>query len=57
MFAAVASILSALLGLLTPAPASPGCRWTGLTDHHFLHYFVTLATSLHVCYILATVTP
>lgn len=28
------------------------CRWTGLTDHHFLHYFVTAATSLHVWHLL-----
>jgi predicted membrane channel-forming protein YqfA (hemolysin III family) len=27
-------------------------RWTGLADHHFLHYFVTLGTSLHILYIL-----
>ncbi|KAL4855410.1 hypothetical protein ACK3TF_003957 [Chlorella vulgaris] len=27
-------------------------RWTGLTDHHFLHYFVTAATSLHVGHLL-----
>ena len=36
-------------------PCLAACRWAGLTDHHFLHYFVTLATSLHVCYILGTV--
>lgn len=27
-------------------------RWPGCTDHHFLHYFVTAATALHVFYIL-----
>lgn len=28
-------------------------RWAGLCDHHFLHYAVTLACSMHVWYILA----
>lgn len=28
-------------------------RWPGLTDHHLLHYFVTLACCLHVDYIRA----
>ena len=28
-------------------------RWSGLCDHHFLHYFVTAACSMHVWYILA----
>ena len=28
------------------------CRWPGLTDHHFLHYSVTLASALHVYLIL-----
>ncbi|PSC74139.1 adiponectin receptor 1b [Micractinium conductrix] len=27
-------------------------RWTGLTDHHFLHYNVTLAASLHVWHLM-----
>lgn len=27
-------------------------RWTGWTDHHLLHYFVTLSCILHVFYIL-----
>ncbi|KAL4452780.1 hypothetical protein ABPG75_008442 [Micractinium tetrahymenae] len=29
-------------------------RWTGLTDHHFLHYFVTIAAALHVWLLLST---
>ena len=28
------------------------CRWPGLTDHHCLHYSVTLAAALHVYLIL-----
>ncbi|KAK9807694.1 hypothetical protein WJX72_006304 [[Myrmecia] bisecta] len=28
-------------------------RWTGFSDHHFLHYTVTAACCLHVHYILA----
>lgn len=31
----------------------PG-RWTGLTDHHFLHYFVTTAAALHIWLLLST---
>lgn len=27
-------------------------RWAGLSDHHFLHYFVTVACILHVFYLL-----
>lgn len=36
------------------APTATARRWTGLTDHHFLHYFVTIATALHVWLLLST---
>lgn len=32
-------------------------RWPGFTDHHLLHYFVSVAAGLHVWYILATLRP
>lgn len=41
-----------LLLLLLPLCRNDGHdRWVGFTDHHFLHYFVTVACFLHVIYI------
>jgi predicted membrane channel-forming protein YqfA (hemolysin III family) len=44
-----------LLGAASFIRNSGHDRWTGWTDHHMLHYTVTAACMLHVCYILTEV--